>query len=111
MVDTSEGRSGMEWRRGFWQGWCGWSVLFASGCALVLAPRVAHAVPSFARQTGLACSSCHTTFPELTAFGRMFKMHGYTTLGAKEFEEAGTDQAPPMTINRTFPLSLMQIGR
>jgi hypothetical protein len=24
------------------------------------------AVPSFARQTGLECSSCHTVFPELT---------------------------------------------
>lgn len=27
-------------------------------------------VPSFARQTGMACEVCHTAFPELTHFGR-----------------------------------------
>ena len=69
--------------------------------------RDAYAVPSFARQTGLACSSCHTVFLELTPFGRAFKLHGYTTQGMKELEEPGTDKAPPMNINRTFPLSVM----
>ena len=78
-----------------------------SALVLVASAHPAHAVPSFARQTGLACSSCHTTFIELNAFGRAFKMHGYTALGMKELEEAGTDKAPPMTINRTFPLSVM----
>ena len=37
-----------------------------------------YAVPSFARQTGLDCSSCHTVFPELTPVGRNFKLSGYT---------------------------------
>lgn len=75
--------------------------------AVVLSARDVHAVPSFARQTGLACSACHTVFPELTPFGRTFKLHGYTTQAMKELEEAGTDQAPPLNINRTFPLSVM----
>ncbi len=38
----------------------------------------AAAVPSFARQTGQYCNACHTLFPELTPFGRAFKMGGYT---------------------------------
>jgi hypothetical protein len=38
----------------------------------------AHAVPSYARQTGMPCGSCHSVFPELTPFGRSFKLHGYT---------------------------------
>ena len=38
----------------------------------------ARAVPSFARQTGMQCSMCHTVFPELTSFGRYFKLTGYT---------------------------------
>ena len=38
----------------------------------------AHAVPSYSRQTGLACNSCHYTPPELTPFGRKFKLEGYT---------------------------------
>ena len=46
--------------------------------ALPLTP--AHAVPSFARQTGYTCAVCHTVFPQLTAFGRNFKLHGYTQL-------------------------------
>jgi len=75
--------------------------------AVVLSAHDARAVPSFARQTGLACSSCHTVFPELTSFGRAFKLHGYTAEAMKELEEAGTDQAPPLSINRTFPLSVM----
>src|SRR5450759_2199260 len=38
-------------------------------------------VPSFSRQTGLACSACHYQFPQLTPFGRMFKLNGYTLTG------------------------------
>jgi hypothetical protein len=37
-----------------------------------------YAVPSFARQTGMPCTSCHTAFPQLTPFGRTFKLTGYT---------------------------------
>lgn len=37
----------------------------------------AHAVPSFARQTGMECLACHTIFPQLTPFGREFKLGGY----------------------------------
>jgi hypothetical protein len=74
---------------------------------VVLGARHADAVPSFARQTGLACSACHTTFPEITPFGRMFKLHGYTAQATKELEEPGSDKAPPLSINRVFPLSVM----
>ncbi len=38
----------------------------------------AGAVPSFARQTGLSCASCHTIPPRLNTYGRIFKMRGYT---------------------------------
>jgi hypothetical protein len=47
---------------------------------LVIAPREAQALPAFARQTGHNCVACHAggQFPELTPYGRMFKMTGYT---------------------------------
>jgi len=48
---------------------------------LILAlPRIASAVPSFARQTGMPCSQCHTLSfgPALTPYGRQFKLNGYT---------------------------------
>src|SRR6202163_3060120 len=41
------------------------------------------ALPSFARQTGQPCGTCHTDFPALTPFGRRFKLLGYTTGGGK----------------------------
>ncbi len=37
----------------------------------------AKALPSYARQTGLPCSGCHYTPPELNAAGRLFKLMGY----------------------------------
>jgi hypothetical protein len=38
------------------------------------------AMPSFSRQTGVACGGCHVGGfgPQLTAFGRQFKLNGYT---------------------------------
>jgi hypothetical protein len=51
------------------------------------------ALPAFARQTGQNCVACHAggNFPELTSYGRMFKLTGYT-LG-----------------ERTIPLSAMAV--
>lgn len=43
----------------------------------------ADALPSFARQTGQPCGTCHTDFPGLTPYGRKFKMLGYTTGGGR----------------------------
>jgi hypothetical protein len=48
------------------------------GAWMFVLPIAVHAVPSFARQTGMQCSMCHTVFPELTPFGRYFKLTGYT---------------------------------
>ena len=43
----------------------------------------ANALPSFARQTGQPCGTCHTDFPALTPYGRRFKLLGYTAGGGK----------------------------
>ncbi len=51
----------------------------------------AEAVPSFARQTGQPCANCHTAFPELTPFGRRFKLSGYTL-------EGGDYKGPPLAV-------------
>src|SRR5271170_3239103 len=54
------------------------ATFLLGGTALMLVSTPAQAVPPFARQTGLACEACHTIPPELTAFGRRFKLSGYT---------------------------------
>ncbi len=46
-------------------------------------------VPSFSRQTGLACSACHYQFPALTPFGRQFKLNGYTLSGLPGIVQPG----------------------
>ncbi|MBI3561937.1 MAG: hypothetical protein HY080_09515 [Gammaproteobacteria bacterium] len=69
------------------------------------------AVPSFARQTGMACAACHTMFPELTAFGRNFKLNGYTMAGTKQVEAAKSKDTGGLKINELPPLSAMlEIG-
>lgn len=54
---------------------------------LVLATgiRPALAVPAFAEQTQMACQSCHIGGfgPQLTPFGRQFKLNGYTMRASK----------------------------
>jgi hypothetical protein len=58
------------------------------GAGVLIKPQTALAIPSFARQTGQPCASCHTAFPELTPFGRRFKLGGYTMGGGLSFDEA-----------------------
>jgi len=57
-------------------------VVFAlAGFLTVVFVPPAEALPSFARQTGQPCGTCHTDFPALTPFGRRFKLLGYTIGG------------------------------
>jgi hypothetical protein len=55
--------------------------------------RPAEAVPSYAVQTGLPCSTCHVgSFgPQLKPFGRQFKLNGYVLSDGQEHD------LPPLT--------------
>ena len=64
-------------------------------------------VPSFARQTGFACSMCHYQFPQLTAFGRQFKLNGYTLSGLKAIEDKSKDGKTTLQLQPYPPVSLM----
>ncbi|MGD8379217.1 MAG: hypothetical protein PVI37_12665 [Gammaproteobacteria bacterium] len=71
----------------------------------------AQAVPSFARQTGQPCSTCHTSYPGLTAFGRMFKMYGYTISDLKEVERPANKTQAGLSLNEIPNLSfVLQAG-
>ena len=75
--------------------------------ALALSFRYAEAVPSFARQTGLSCNVCHSNAPELTAFGREFKLQGYVLSDIKPNERIG--YANDLLLTRYIPLSFMML--
>jgi hypothetical protein len=107
-------------------------VAAASGLLTIGFAPEAQALPSFARQTGQPCGTCHTDFPALTPYGRRFKLLGYTT-GGGEFRttpfssQAGRDARaeyekmqgyvkalPPSTVNEADkeyvpPISMMAI--
>lgn len=51
--------------------------LFLPGLLAALACNEALALPSFVRQTGQSCASCHLNAGELTPAGRKFKLLGY----------------------------------
>jgi hypothetical protein len=67
------------------------SVFVAAAAFLTVLVEPAQALPSYARQTGQPCAACHTAFPELTPFGRRFKIGGYTLQG-------GDWQGPPVAM-------------
>jgi hypothetical protein len=57
------------------------AVLFSMlGVLSAVIPMDAQAIPIYARQTGQNCVACHAggQFPELTPYGRKFKLTGYT---------------------------------
>lgn len=65
------------------------------------------AVPSFARQTGMACAACHTVFPELTPFGREFKLNGYVLDNIKQIKGITLENRETLAINSLPPISMM----
>jgi hypothetical protein len=60
---------------------------------LVTVSGSASAVPSFARQTGQECPACHVSWPELTPYGRYFKLTGYT-IGKTAITSEGLQYLP-----------------
>jgi hypothetical protein len=72
-------------------------------------PPKVQAVPSYARQTGLACSGCHYTPPELNPAGRRFKLLGYVDR-ADETKVIKTDpgkRRAALELLASLPLSAM----
>ena len=58
-------------------------------------PPQAYGLPSFARQTGQRCSACHVggSWPQLTPWGRFFKLSGYTA-GRNLVDKEGVNYVP-----------------
>ncbi len=72
-------------------------------------PPSVQAVPSYARQTGLACSGCHYAPPELNPAGRRFKLTGYVDRGddTKTIKADGGKKRAALDLLAALPLSVM----
>jgi hypothetical protein len=69
-------------------------------------------VPGFSRQTGLPCAACHFQFPQLNAFGRQFKLNGYTltTLHTIDARASDTTKRETLALLPIPPLSAMLVA-
>ena len=83
------------------------SSSFALMISLFLQVPAASAIPSYARQTGFPCKSCHYMPPELTPLGRAFKLNGYTMAGKPTVTSPGKGNQGALNILESFPLSVL----
>src|ERR1700674_2421019 len=83
------------------------STSFALLISLFLQVPAASAIPSYARQTGFPCKSCHYMPPELTPLGRAFKLNGYTMAGKPTVTSPGKGNQGALNILESFPLSVL----
>lgn len=74
------------------------SCLLLAAAATFIAVKT-DAVPSFARENGAECTTCHTQWPQLNEYGREFKESGYNLAGPT------TNIAEEVDLDRTFPAS------
>jgi hypothetical protein len=89
------------------------TVFVTAGAAagfLLLTATPSQAVPGLARQTGLACEACHTVFPELTPFGRQFKLNAYVFSNTPKVSDINERRETTLSIGAIPPFSIMFQG-
>lgn len=80
------------------------------GVFVFLMSKNGYTIPSFARQTNLACSACHYVYPELTPFGRLFKLNGYTMTGIATIKSTYKEDNTNLQLLNVLPISAMIQG-
>ncbi len=86
-------------------------AITALAVSLLLPLSKARAVPSFARQTGMECSACHTVFLELTPFGRSFKVRGYTMTNVTQGQTAALKENYYPPVSAMLLVSMTDIAK
>jgi hypothetical protein len=91
-----------------------WPLAFAIAIGLAATAMLrlssANATPGFARQTGLSCQACHTVFPELTSFGRRFKMNAYVFSNVRQLEPTTERGEKTLSLSDLPPISVQLQG-
>lgn len=85
-------------------------IAITMAATAMLRPSSANATPGFARQTGLSCQACHTIFPELTPFGRRFKMNAYVFSNVRQLEPTTERGEKTLSLSDLPPLSVQLQG-
>ena len=71
------------------------TIFLFAACAILFVTPTAYGLPSYARQTGQKCAACHVggNWPQLTPWGRFFKLAGYTA-GKSFIDREGFNYVP-----------------
>jgi len=91
------------------------AIALLAGILIIAFAQPAEALPSYARQTGQPCGTCHTDFAGLTPYGRRFKIEGYTEGGGQyrttPFRLFPSSDDPPKGDQKPWvpPLSMMTV--
>ncbi|HKW49009.1 MAG TPA: hypothetical protein VJN70_16275 [Gemmatimonadaceae bacterium] len=83
--------------------------MVAPASLLAALAAVHRTIPSFSRQTKLACSACHYQFPQLTPFGRLFKLNGYTLTGLETIGQPADTTSETLKLAPIPPASAMLV--
>lgn len=82
-------------------------LLFSAASLLVLSlSGAAKAMPAFARQYELSCTTCHAPFPKLNDFGDEFAANGFTLSGEEASRYYRKTGDPNLDLIREFPLAI-----
>ncbi len=68
----------------------------------------AQAIPAFARDKQMSCTTCHTAWPSLNSFGHKYKENGYRFAPLLEGSQKISDN---LSWGEKFPISTVIIGR
>lgn len=82
-------------------------LTFLTASFLLISVQNSYSIPSFSRQTNMACNACHTVFPRLTTFGRVFKLNGYNVTGNSTIESQDKNGKTMLKILTLSPISVM----
>jgi hypothetical protein len=77
-----------------WFGIATVSLIATLGVVLETQPPPAHALPTFARQNGMSCNSCHSIAPKLTLNGLAFQANYFNWPGGSPHLAKGLDSIP-----------------
>ncbi len=81
------------------------ALLLAVMLVVTTTPRQAEAIPAFARQHKISCTTCHAPFPRLKEFGEEFAGNGFAMPedeNPRQFLDTGDDK---LILNRVFPIA------
>lgn len=73
---------------------------------LMLAVQSARAIPAFARRYKISCTTCHTVFPKLKAYGDEFAGNGFIIKEEEKARDYISAGDPLLWLNKDFPVGV-----